>query len=105
MKVDIFLYPLFLHGCQIFSNDQFQSVEHRVLANPCKEPRISAATIFNPGKRGESDYYGPLPEILSPENPALYQNFTIPEILKQGQTDDSSSKAIVDLFKLKESAA
>ncbi|KAF9605475.1 hypothetical protein IFM89_017494 [Coptis chinensis] len=85
---------------QIFTNDQFKSVEHRVLANACKESRVSAAVIYNPGKRGESDIYGPLTELLSPENPALYRNFTIPEILKQGLTDDSSSKAIVDLFRL-----
>ncbi|PIA36121.1 hypothetical protein AQUCO_03400199v1 [Aquilegia coerulea] len=79
--------------------DLLQSVEHRVLANPYKEPRISVAVIFNPGKCDESDYYGPLPELLSQENPGLYRNFTIPEILGHEQTDNCV-KIIVDLCKI-----
>ncbi|KAK9170376.1 hypothetical protein Syun_002516 [Stephania yunnanensis] len=90
---------------QIFSNDAFTSVEHRVVANPSKNPRISLAAIYNPGKRGENDVYGVFPEIITPEKPSLYKEFTIPEIQKQGLTGDSSCRAIIDLFKLDKSEA
>ncbi|KAK9108940.1 hypothetical protein Sjap_017000 [Stephania japonica] len=78
-------------------------LQHRVVANPSKNPRISLAPIYKPGKRGENDVYGVFPEIISPERPSLYKEFTIPEIQKQGITDDFSCRAIIDLFKLDKS--
>ncbi|KAI3976495.1 hypothetical protein MKX01_008353 [Papaver californicum] len=49
---------------QMISNDEYKSVEHRVVANPFREPHVSTAVFFNPGKR--EDNYGPLPELISP---------------------------------------
>ncbi|GAV64793.1 LOW QUALITY PROTEIN: 2OG-FeII_Oxy domain-containing protein/DIOX_N domain-containing protein, partial [Cephalotus follicularis] len=57
---------------QIMSNDEYKSVEHRVLANPSQEPRISIV-VFLTQQRGKR--YGPLPELTSPEKPAIYRQF------------------------------
>lgn len=65
----------------MISNDQYKSVEHRVLANPFPETRISIPVFFNPSKRGDTDFYGPLLELLSDEKPALYRNFTMGEVM------------------------
>ncbi|RWR75068.1 1-aminocyclopropane-1-carboxylate oxidase 1-like protein [Cinnamomum micranthum f. kanehirae] len=66
---------------QIISNDQYKSVHHLVLANPSRETRISIPVFFNPSKRGDTDFYGPLLELLADEKPALYRNFTMGEVM------------------------
>ncbi|KAL6003458.1 hypothetical protein ACLOJK_023688 [Asimina triloba] len=67
------------------SNDKYMSVEHRVVANPLEEPRISIAVFFNPSKKSGDAYhsYGPLPELLSQDEPARYRNFTIVEFISK----------------------
>ncbi|KAJ6826949.1 1-aminocyclopropane-1-carboxylate oxidase-like protein 3-like [Iris pallida] len=60
---------------QMISNDEYKSVEHRVVANSHKEGRVSIAVFFNPGKRGETDLYGPLPELVSPEKTCSLSKF------------------------------
>ncbi|KAJ7954310.1 1-aminocyclopropane-1-carboxylate oxidase-like 1 [Quillaja saponaria] len=65
---------------QIISNEEYKSVEHRVLANSNREPRVSIAFFFNPS--GLEDLYGPLSELTSPEKPPLYRHFTLNEFLK-----------------------
>ncbi|KNA03409.1 hypothetical protein SOVF_209530, partial [Spinacia oleracea] len=52
------------------------SVEHRAYANPQQEPRVSVVVFFNLSTR--ENLYGPLPEIVSPEEPALYNHRIIP---------------------------
>ncbi|KAG2682997.1 hypothetical protein I3760_10G011300 [Carya illinoinensis] len=74
---------------QIISNGEYQSVQHRVLANSCKEARISIVIFYNLNKWKGDGYYGPLPELLSPEKPAIYRNFTMQEF-----HDNFYSKAI-----------
>lgn len=64
-------------GSQIISNDQYNSVIHRVLANSSDEPRISVVMFFMPSKIEE--LYGPLPGLLSQEKPALFRPFTLAE--------------------------
>ncbi|KAM0952767.1 putative oxoglutarate/iron-dependent dioxygenase, non-heme dioxygenase domain-containing protein [Dioscorea sansibarensis] len=54
---------------QVISNDEYKSVQHRVIANSTKEPRVSVVVFFNPGRREDMDQYGPLPELLSNEKP------------------------------------
>ncbi|XXG51169.1 hypothetical protein AAC387_Pa02g5001 [Persea americana] len=66
---------------QMISNDQYKSAQHRVLANPFRETRISIPVFFNPSKRGDTDFYGPLQELLSDEKPALYRNFTMGDVM------------------------
>jgi hypothetical protein len=56
-------------------------VEHRVLAKASKEPRISIVAFFNVMEHhNDFDYFGPLPELLSPNKPALYRKFTVSEL-------------------------
>ncbi|KAK3128878.1 hypothetical protein QOZ80_6BG0467610 [Eleusine coracana subsp. coracana] len=85
---------------QIMSNDKYTSVEHRVVMNTCDEARVSIAVFFNPGKRGDSIFYGPLPELVSSENPAKFRNFTMSEFLGTFFKRDLASKALIDHFKL-----
>ncbi|XP_021892461.1 1-aminocyclopropane-1-carboxylate oxidase homolog 4-like [Carica papaya] len=66
---------------QIVSNDEYKSVKHRVLANSSEEARISAVMFFNANKWNDSGYLGPLPELLSPEKPARYRDFTKQEFM------------------------
>ncbi|KAF6166261.1 hypothetical protein GIB67_031045 [Kingdonia uniflora] len=85
---------------QIFSNDLYKSVEHRVMANSSRDPRVSIGVFFSPGKNGDKDYYGTLVELLTPEKPALYRTFNMGEVRKLVKASDSGTKELVDLFKL-----
>lgn len=85
---------------QMMSNDEYKSVEHRVVMNTQEEARVSIALFFNPGKRGDSDFYGPLPELVSPENPAKYRNLTIPEFLETFFSRELASKVLLEHFKV-----
>jgi isopenicillin N synthase-like dioxygenase len=82
------------------SNDKYPSVEHRVTMNTHKEPRVSIAVFFSPGKRGASNLYGPLPRLVSSENPPKYRNFTIEEFYGTFFSRDLASKALIDHFKV-----
>uniref|UniRef100_A0A2N9IXP2 Fe2OG dioxygenase domain-containing protein n=1 Tax=Fagus sylvatica TaxID=28930 RepID=A0A2N9IXP2_FAGSY len=85
---------------QIISNDNYISVEHRVLAKASKEPRISIVAFFNVGRHTDFDYYGPLPELLSPNKPALYRKFTVPEFLESFFSKELDSKSFIQKVKL-----
>ncbi|MQM03294.1 hypothetical protein Taro_036068 [Colocasia esculenta] len=63
---------------QLLSNGVYKSVEHRVVVNPVEE-RISFAFFYNP--RGDLKL-GPLPELVMPDRPALYQPMTFDEYRK-----------------------
>ncbi|WVZ81721.1 hypothetical protein U9M48_029065 [Paspalum notatum var. saurae] len=77
---------------QIMSNGKYKSVDHRVIMTTRKEARVSIAIFFNPGKRGDSDFYGPLPELVSSD--------TMPEFLGAFFRRDLASRALADHFKL-----
>ena len=49
-----------LHNLQVVSNDDYKSVEHRVVIKSTQEARVSIALFFNPGKCGDFDLFGPL---------------------------------------------
>nr|CAB3471944.1 unnamed protein product [Digitaria exilis] len=85
---------------QIMSNDIYPSVEHRVTLNTREEPRVSIAIFFSPGKRGDSVFYGPLPGLVSSENPPKYRNFTMGEFFGKFFSRDFASKALIEPFKL-----
>ena len=85
-------------GDQIMSNDEYKSVEHRVVANSSGEPRVSVAVFLNPGKR--EDLYGPLPELLSPTKQPLYREFTLTEFLGRFFTKELDGKSLKNYFRL-----
>lgn len=101
---DVSLMPIFSikfnSFYQIMSNDKYKSVEHRVVMNSHEEARVSSAIFYNPGKRGDSVFYGPLPELVSSENPPKYRNFTMPEFLGTFFKRELASNALIEHFKI-----
>ncbi|KAJ4974573.1 hypothetical protein NE237_007747 [Protea cynaroides] len=83
---------------QILSNETYQSVVHRVLANHLRQPRISIAIFFNASKR--EDFYGPLPELISPDKPAIYRTFTLSEYTLKFYTTELGEKSYLSNFRL-----
>ncbi|XP_077216338.1 jasmonate-induced oxygenase 1-like [Tasmannia lanceolata] len=60
---------------QVLSNAAYKSVEHRVIVNSVQE-RLSLAFFYNP----KSDLpIGPVPKLVTPDRPALYQSMTFNE--------------------------
>lgn len=85
---------------QIVSNGEYKSVQHRVLANSNREPRISIVIFFNLCKWKGSGYYGPLPELLTPEKPAIYRDFTTQEFYENFYGKGLDSKSLIDKIKI-----
>ncbi|KAI3888065.1 hypothetical protein MKX03_027357 [Papaver bracteatum] len=85
---------------QIMSNDKYRSVEHRVLANSFREPRISIAIFFKPSNR--DIMYGPLPELIThPQKPALYMQFRLEDLMKKFRSKRLDGKSsLIDYFLL-----
>uniref|UniRef100_A0A5B7B4T4 Fe2OG dioxygenase domain-containing protein n=1 Tax=Davidia involucrata TaxID=16924 RepID=A0A5B7B4T4_DAVIN len=83
---------------QIISNDEYKSVEHMVSANPLREPRVSIAVFFNPGAR--ENLYGPLPELVSPEKPALYRQFIFSDFIQGFFKKELDGKSLIKYYKL-----
>ena len=70
------------------------------MAKASKEPRISVLTFFNMGTIADSDYFGPLPELLSPDKPALYRKFTVPEFHENFYSKGLDSKSFIQKVRL-----
>lgn len=92
---------------QIVSNGEYKSVKHRVLANSCREPRISVVMFLNLSKwkggsevAGGDNYYGPLPELLTAEKPRIYRDFTEKEFLENFYSKGLDSKSLIDKITL-----
>jgi len=56
---------------QVWSNDKYESVEHRVVVNDKRE-RFSIPLFFNPSQHV---MLGPVPELVNEENPPRYKEF------------------------------
>ena len=82
------------------SNDKYVSVEHRVLAKATKEPRISVEAFFDLETESDTNYFGPLPELLTPDKPALYRKFTMPEFLKGFYSKGLDNKSFIQKIRL-----
>lgn len=67
-----------------------------MLANSWKEARISIVIFFNLAKWKEDGYFGPLPELLSPEKPPIYRNFTEKEFVENFYSKGIDSKSLIE---------
>ncbi|KAK9990244.1 hypothetical protein SO802_025229 [Lithocarpus litseifolius] len=85
---------------QTMSNDNYVSVEHRVLAKASKEPRISVVAFFNLETESDINYFGPLPELLTPDKLALYRKFTMPEFQEGFYSKGLNSKSFIQKIRL-----
>lgn len=79
---------------QVLSNAVYRSVEHRVLVSATDE-RLSMAFFYNP----RSDLpLAPVPELVTPDRPALYQPMTFDEyrlfIRKRGPRGKSQVESL-----------
>ncbi|KAL9234415.1 hypothetical protein vseg_009289 [Gypsophila vaccaria] len=83
---------------QIISNDKYKSGGHRVIANPCDEARVSIAIFFNPGNPDQ--LYGSLPELVSEEKPALYQEVKFSDYMASFLTNEVDGKLMINNFRL-----
>ena len=67
------------------------------MAKASKEPRISIVLFF---KVADFDYYGPLPELLSPNKPALYRKFMVSELNESYYSKGLDSKTFIQKVRL-----
>ncbi|XP_059632374.1 1-aminocyclopropane-1-carboxylate oxidase homolog 1-like [Cornus florida] len=82
---------------QIISNNKFESVEHRVLANRIG-PRISVACFFR-AFAASSKLYGPIEEMISEEIPPVYREFLVSEYITNFHSKPIDTSGL-DHFKL-----
>lgn len=83
---------------QIASNDVYKSVEHRVLANGKSEARVSVAVFYNP--RIRDNLYGPLPELISSNRPAVYQQFTYADYITRFFNKELDGKSLPNHYRI-----
>ncbi|GJN38965.1 hypothetical protein PR202_gb28051 [Eleusine coracana subsp. coracana] len=84
---------------KVISNDEYKSVEHRVVINSSQEARVSIALFFRPANCGESDFFGPLPELLTEGRPARYKNLTFPQLMNY-RRELGHARSSLDGFKI-----
>ncbi|XP_038719130.1 1-aminocyclopropane-1-carboxylate oxidase homolog 4-like [Tripterygium wilfordii] len=83
---------------QMIFNDEYKSGEHRVVANSGREPRTSVPVFFYASNMDAS--YGPLPELLSLDKPALYRQFSLLDFIRRFFVDDWDGKSILDFYRI-----
>ncbi|CAN1157774.1 1-aminocyclopropane-1-carboxylate oxidase homolog 1 [Linum perenne] len=90
---------------QLVSNDKFKSAEHKVLANRTGA-RVSIACFFRPIIDTETiatKLYGPIPELVTDQNPAIYRKASMLELINYRSSSDSQGQDrhyIMSHFKL-----
>ena len=97
LNFNIIVFDFFF---KIISNGEYKSVQHRVLANSYKEAQISIVIFFNLSKWKGDGYHGPLPELLSPEKPAIYRNFTMQEFIENFYGKGIDTKSLIEKIKI-----
>uniref|UniRef100_A0A0E0C3A4 Fe2OG dioxygenase domain-containing protein n=1 Tax=Oryza meridionalis TaxID=40149 RepID=A0A0E0C3A4_9ORYZ len=84
---------------KMVSNEEYKSVEHRVVIKSSQDARVSIAVFFNPAKRDASDLFGPLPELLTAERPARFRRFSVPEFMRS-RRESGHGKSSIDSFRI-----
>ncbi|TVU08337.1 hypothetical protein EJB05_41761, partial [Eragrostis curvula] len=84
---------------QVVSNDQYKSVEHRVVIKSPQDVRVSIGLFFKPAKCGESDFFRPLPELVTKGRHARYRSLTFPQLMNY-RRELGHAKPSLDRFKI-----
>ena len=86
---------------QLVSNDKFISVTHRVLAKNVG-PRISIASFFRTQDHPENSprIFGPIKELISEENPPVYRETTIKNIVAHYYKKGLNGISALEYFKI-----
>nr|CAB3473214.1 unnamed protein product [Digitaria exilis] len=85
---------------KVVSNDEYKSMEHRVVSKSTQEARVSIALFFNPVKHGKSDFFGPLPELVTAEKPARYRSLTWIQMLDNRSDLGHAKPSSLDHFRI-----
>ncbi|KAL3840913.1 hypothetical protein ACJIZ3_025504 [Penstemon smallii] len=84
---------------QLISNDKFKSIWHRVLAKK-ESSRISVATFLSPGQTNDITMYGPIKELITENEPAIYKATTFKDFVTYYFTQTVDRTAELTHFKL-----
>ncbi|KAH6770048.1 2-oxoglutarate and oxygenase superfamily protein [Perilla frutescens var. hirtella] len=84
---------------QLVSNGKFRSIEHRAIANR-GGPRISVACFFSGPFTNMGKIYGPIQELITEENPAVYREIVLGEYLMKFLTTGLDSYRALDYYKI-----
>ncbi|KAL1539675.1 1-aminocyclopropane-1-carboxylate oxidase 1-like [Salvia divinorum] len=84
---------------QILSNDEFISVEHRVLSQ-LAGPRISVATFSTPSIRAAGKPFGPIKELVTHDKPAVYRDFMFEEYFQYYKTKGARVESAFDYYRI-----
>ncbi|CAO2177142.1 unnamed protein product [Urochloa humidicola] len=85
---------------KVLSNDEYKSVEHRVVIKSAQEPRVSMALFFAPVKHSKTDFFSPFPELVTAENPAQYRTLTRLEMLANRTVLGHAKPSSLDEFRV-----
>ncbi|KAL4315132.1 hypothetical protein AHAS_Ahas15G0154500 [Arachis hypogaea] len=85
---------------QLITNNKFVSSKHRVLARKTG-PRVSVACFFRQHLQPEiSKVYGPIRELVTEENPAMYKDITVKELITHMYAIGLNGVSALEHFKL-----
>ncbi|XP_051129204.1 1-aminocyclopropane-1-carboxylate oxidase homolog 1-like [Andrographis paniculata] len=83
---------------ELITNAKFKSVYHRVLSKEVG-PRISVAFVFRMHLNA-SKVYGPMKELISDENPPIYREVSVDEIISCRYKNGINGIPLLSYFKL-----
>ncbi|XP_019460641.1 PREDICTED: protein SRG1-like isoform X3 [Lupinus angustifolius] len=81
---------------EILTNGIYRSIEHRATVNSKKE-RISIATFHRPGM---SRVLGPIPSLVTPERPALFERIGVQDYYKGFLSRELQGKSYIDIIRI-----
>lgn len=81
------------------SNGKFRSSEHRATASSVG-PRISVACFLSGPATNGSKIYGPIKEMISEENPAVYRDIVLGEYIAKFLTTGLEEYRALDYYKV-----
>ncbi|TVU08356.1 hypothetical protein EJB05_41759, partial [Eragrostis curvula] len=84
---------------KVVSNDEYKSVEHRVVIKSPQDARVSIALLFKPAKCGESDFFGPFQELVAEGKHLRYRSLTFSQLMNY-RRELGHARLSLDRFKI-----